>query len=56
MIVGAHDLALSADVMRATWLQWYPNAVLEVLPDAGHYPMDEAPIALTTIVERFLGG
>ena len=55
VIVSAHDLALSADVMRATWLQWYPNAVLEVLPDAGHYPMDEAPIALTTTIERFLG-
>jgi pimeloyl-ACP methyl ester carboxylesterase len=55
VIVGAHDLALTADVMRATWLAWYPNAVLEVMPDAGHYPMDESPIALASVIERFLG-
>jgi pimeloyl-ACP methyl ester carboxylesterase len=54
VIVGAHDAALTADVMRATWLEWYPNAVLEVMPDAGHYPMDETPIALATLIERFL--
>jgi pimeloyl-ACP methyl ester carboxylesterase len=54
VIVGAHDPALSADVMRATWLEWYPNACLEVLPDAGHYPMDECPIVLATLIERFL--
>jgi pimeloyl-ACP methyl ester carboxylesterase len=54
VIVGAHDAALTADVMRATWLEWYPNAVLEVMPDAGHYPMDESPIALATVMERFL--
>jgi pimeloyl-ACP methyl ester carboxylesterase len=54
VIVGAHDQALTADVMQATWLAWYPNASLEVLPDAGHYPMDESPIVLATLIERFL--
>jgi pimeloyl-ACP methyl ester carboxylesterase len=54
VIVGEHDPALSADVMRATWMQWYPNATLEVLANAGHYPMDEVPIALATTIERFL--
>jgi pimeloyl-ACP methyl ester carboxylesterase len=54
VIVGAHDPALTVDVMQSTWLQWYPNAVLEVLSDAGHNPMDETPIALVSTVERFL--
>ncbi len=54
VIVGEHDPALSADIMRATWMQWYPNATLEVLANSGHYPMDEVPIALTTTIERFL--
>ena len=52
--VGEHDPALSAEVMRQTWLQWYPNAQLEIIANAGHYPMDETPISLTTSIERFL--
>ena len=56
VIVGEHDAALTAEVMRATWLQWYPNAVLEVMPNAGHYAVDETPVALATSVERFLAG
>lgn len=54
VIVGEHDPALSADMMRQTWLQWYPRAELEEMPNAGHYPMDETPIALVTSVESFL--
>ena len=54
VIVGATDPALNADVMRATFLTWYPNATLEVMPNAGHYPMDETPVALATSIEAFL--
>ena len=41
--------------MRATFGAWYPNLELEIFPDAGHYAMDESPVALATCVERFLG-
>ncbi|MGO9360491.1 MAG: alpha/beta fold hydrolase [Xanthobacteraceae bacterium] len=54
VIAGANDSALTADVMKATWLAWYPNASLEVMPNAGHYPMDETPVALATSIEAFL--
>ncbi|GAB4057348.1 alpha/beta fold hydrolase [Catellatospora paridis] len=54
VVAGGQDPALSADVMRATWLQWYPNAELTVLADAGHYPMEETPLALVSVVEKFL--
>ena len=53
-IVGAHDPALGEATMRATWLTHYPNARLEVLPDAGHYAMEEAPVRLATLLEEFL--
>ncbi|MFB9908552.1 alpha/beta fold hydrolase [Allokutzneria oryzae] len=53
-VVGGQDPALSAEVMRATWMTHYPNARLEVLADAGHYAMDEAPLTLTARVESFL--
>jgi pimeloyl-ACP methyl ester carboxylesterase len=54
VIVGAHDASLTPDVMKATYLAWYPNASLEVIDNAGHYPMDETPIALATSIEQFL--
>jgi pimeloyl-ACP methyl ester carboxylesterase len=54
VIVGEHDPALGAEVMRETFLRQYPNASLEVLPNAGHYAMFETPVALLTTVERFL--
>ena len=54
VIVGEHDPSLTAEVMRATWLAHYPNAMLEVIANAGHYPMDETPVALVTAIESFL--
>jgi pimeloyl-ACP methyl ester carboxylesterase len=56
VIAGEHDGALTPDVMRGTFLRWYPNAKLEVMANAGHYPMDETPVALATSIERFLAG
>jgi pimeloyl-ACP methyl ester carboxylesterase len=54
VIVGEHDAALGPDVMKATFLQHYPNATLEVMANAGHYAMFETPVALATSIERFL--
>jgi pimeloyl-ACP methyl ester carboxylesterase len=54
VIVGEHDPALSAQVMEQTWLAFYPNAELEVLANAGHYPMFETPVALAASIEEFL--
>lgn len=54
VIAGANDPALSAEVMKATYLAWYPNAELEVMANAGHYPMNETPVALATSIESFL--
>ncbi|WP_433544979.1 alpha/beta fold hydrolase [Streptomyces sp. CA-294286] len=53
-VVGALDPALSADVMRQTWMRWYPRAELVELPGAGHYAMDETPLHLLRTVEDFL--
>lgn len=56
VVTGAHDPALSAEVMRSTWLRWYPNAELVEFADAGHYAPDELPLLLVSTVEKFLAG
>jgi pimeloyl-ACP methyl ester carboxylesterase len=55
VIIGEHDPALPAPVMEQTWMAFYPNAELEVVPNAGHYPMYETPAALAVAIEEFLG-
>lgn len=55
LVVGQHDPALGEATARQTCMQWYPNAQLEVMANAGHYAMDETPVALATCMERFLG-
>lgn len=52
--VGEHDAALTPDVMKATFMEWYPNARLEVIANAGHYPMLETPVYLVTLTEAFM--
>lgn len=54
IVVGETDPAISADVARQTWLAYFPEADLEVLANAGHYPMFETPVALATSIENFL--
>jgi len=54
VIVGQEDPAMTAEVMKETWMRFYPNAQLETFANAGHYPMYETPVALASSIERFL--
>ncbi len=54
VIVGETDPALNPDLMRETFLAWYPNAEMEIIANAGHYPMQETPVILATIMESFI--
>jgi 3-oxoadipate enol-lactonase len=40
--------------LEASMLPYYPNARLMSLGESGHYPMQEQPPLLATMVERFL--
>lgn len=53
-LVGEHDPRFDVALMRRTYLAWYPQARLEVLGNAGHYPMNETPLALAASIEAFL--
>ncbi|MFI1282385.1 alpha/beta fold hydrolase [Streptomyces sp. NPDC020858] len=54
VLVGEYDLALTEEVMRATWQAWYPNCRIVTLRGSGHYPPHETPVAFATEVEAFL--
>jgi len=56
VIVGGHDAeGYSEAVMRETFLKWYPNAELVTINHSGHYPMQEAPLYLLSLIEGFIG-
>ena len=52
--VGEFDNAINADSMRATYLDWYEDCELKVIQNSGHYPMQEVPVYLMGLIERFM--
>jgi pimeloyl-ACP methyl ester carboxylesterase len=55
VIGGRQDLpGFQEDHLRSTFGRWYPRVEFEFITDAGHYPMQETPVYLATLVERFI--
>jgi pimeloyl-ACP methyl ester carboxylesterase len=54
VIIGEHDPAINEALIGETYLAWFPRVELEIMANAGHYPMYETPVALATSVESFL--
>ena len=52
--IGEHDLAFTKEAMEGTYLSWLPNSRLEIIANAGHYPMQEAPVNLATVMEAYI--
>lgn len=52
--VGEFDGGITEELIRATYMRWYPNAELVVVANSGHYPMNEIPVAFATLMEAFL--
>ncbi|WP_425929558.1 alpha/beta fold hydrolase [Pseudomonas sp. NyZ201] len=54
VLVGKHDPTFNAGLMAKTYLRRYFHATVEILENAGHYPMNETPLALARAIESFL--
>jgi len=52
---GTRDLpGFQEEHLRTTFGAWYPNVEFTFITDSGHFPMDETPVYLAGLVERFL--
>ena len=52
-IVGAHDPAISTEVIEKAYKPLYSNIRVRELQNAGHYSMFETPLELQMEVEGF---
>jgi len=41
-------------ILEETFLSWYPNAELVISGNAAHYPQQETPVYVATVMNEFL--
>ena len=54
-LVGRYDGGVREEIIRAVFPALYPQAEIRVIENAGHYPMQETPVHLATLIEEFIG-
>lgn len=55
VLAGMHDPTITPQLCELAIGGLFAHATIEALPNSGHYPMDEIPLALGVMVSRFLG-
>ncbi len=54
VIIAEYDPGIDEAAMKDSFLAWHPNAELHVVPNSGHYPMQECPPYFASLIEGFL--
>ena len=55
VIGGRQDLpGFQEEHLRRTFGAWYPAVEFAFIAESGHYPMQETPVLLASLIERFL--
>ncbi len=55
IIIGEFDMEpFTEATAKRTFLDWYPNAEIALCRNAGHYPQQEAPVYVATVMNSFL--
>jgi len=54
VVVGEHDPSITVETVGRSWQADHPHALVEVAANAGHYPMQEAPLATAALLQRWL--
>lgn len=54
VIAGEKDGGVGPEFLTETYLKQLPNVEMETISGAGHYPMQETPVQLFTMIERHL--
>jgi esterase len=54
VVIGGRDSSITREAVSGSWLMHLSEVSLAVLPEAGHYPMVQAPLSLASLVESFL--
>ncbi len=54
VIAGEHDGAVGPEFLSGTYLKQVKNVEMKTIGGAGHYPMQETPVRLFTLIEDHL--
>ncbi len=55
VIIGEFDMEpFTLATAETTFKKWYPNAEIALCGNAGHYPQQEAPVFVATVMNEFL--
>lgn len=55
VVIGEWDQeAFLEPQMRKTFMAWHPNAELVTIKNCGHCPMQETPVYLSTLIQKFM--